>query len=98
MILTAVLALAVFCVFAFKAKTEQVRGAADLVALSAAEDPDNACARAKQTAAANNVRLESCKETGDVFDYVVTVTVQGDFDWWGMWAIGATSHAGRLGV
>ena len=57
---------------------ERVRGAADLVAVSAAAaqaDGGDACVAASRIATANQVELRDCRTAGDLLDFVVTVTV-----------------------
>lgn len=60
------------------AAVERVRGAADLVAVSAAAaqaDGGDACVAASRIATANQVELRNCRTAGDLLDFVVTVTV-----------------------
>lgn len=77
-------------------------GAADLVALSAAasydlgEDP---CRTAADLAKANVAELESCRLSGDAFDFVVSVrvTVRAQRPWqWLPVGFTGEAHAGRL--
>ena len=83
---------------------DRARGAADLVAVSAAAEQaggGHGCRSAARLAERNGVGLVRCEVTGDSLDFVVSVTVRqavrvrlpllpnG---------VPATSHAGRLGV
>lgn len=65
---------------AYRAAHHRVQGAADLVALAGAEElrrGGDACAKAKKTAAANEVTVTECQIAGDEIDYVVQVHVSG---------------------
>ncbi|MDR1768562.1 MAG: hypothetical protein LBR32_09095 [Propionibacteriaceae bacterium] len=61
---------------------QQVRAAADLTALAAAQaqaDGGDACAQAAKTAADNDVKLDECHLTGDWIDFVADVSVSRKF-------------------
>ena len=78
--------------------TQQVRSAADLVALSAAAaqaDGGGACTAAGQLARANRVVLTDCQTAGDLLDFAVSVTVVAPPDSLpGMLGFTTQSHAG----
>lgn len=60
------------------AAAERVRGAADLVAVSAAAEyasGSDACLAAARIATANRVELRECSVVGDELDFAVTVVV-----------------------
>lgn len=96
--------VAALVVATFLAAADRARGAADLVALSAAAEQaraGNGCRTAGRLAELNGVELIRCAGRGDSLDFVVSVTVRQPV------ALGlpllpdglvATSHAGRRGV
>jgi len=102
-----VLALALVAsavVATYVAVVHHARAAADLVALSGAaarSRGESACRAAGVAASRNGVRLTTCREQGDSLDFVVTVTVEQRVtvpspvlpD-----TVGASAHAGRLGL
>lgn len=94
----AALATVVVC---YLMAAERARGAADLVALSAAtvyESGRDPCLAARDAARANGVVLDSCEVTGDSLDLVVTATVRVSVGVPGLPAdVTATSYAGWLG-
>ncbi len=99
-----VVAAGLLVVAGYVAAVHHARAAADLAALSGASaraQGQDVCRAAGVVAARNGVRLAGCRERGDSFDFVVTVTVEqalsvpspvlpGSVD--------ATAHAGRLGL
>lgn len=101
-LLLAGIAVAVVLVLATAiAGWQRVRGAADLVALSAAvayADGGNACRAAADIAAENQVELRRCVLAGDLLDFAVTVEVgvAADPDTLLPTDLVATSHAGAL--
>lgn len=97
-------AVAVLVVATFLVAADRARGAADLVALSAAAELARAgdgCRTAAGVAELNGVGLVRCASSGDPFDFAVSVTIRQPValnlpllpD-----AMLATSHAGRRGV
>ena len=95
---------AILVVGGYLVAADHARGAADLVAVSAAAkvvQRGDACRAAGEIAHRNGVSLERCTVRGDSLDFVVSVTVRRPVrlrlpllpD-----AVPATSHAGRLGV
>lgn len=88
----------------FIAAAHAARGAADLVALSAAAkyaEGQDACSVARRLAGSNRVRLTSCRVTGDSLDFVVAVTVEQPYRVWVPvlpQQVSATAYAGRLGI
>lgn len=97
-------AAAILVVGAYVVAADHARGAADLVAISAAAkvtQRGDGCRAAGDIARRNGVALARCTVRGDRFDFVVSVTVRQPVrlrlpllpD-----AVRATSHAGRLGV
>jgi secretion/DNA translocation related TadE-like protein len=102
-LLTAV-AGAILVVAGYLVAADHARGAADLVAISAAAkvaQRGDGCRAAAEIAHRNGVSLARCTVRGDSLDFVVSVTVRQPVrvrlpllpD-----AVPATSHAGRLGV
>lgn len=97
-------AASVLVVAAFLAVADRARGAADLVALSAAAEQSrggDGCQVARQFAELNGVRLTRCTVGGDSLDFVVSVTIRQPIDLQLPLlprAVPATSHAGRLGI
>lgn len=97
-------AVVVLVVATFLVAADRARGAADLVALSAAAEQaraGNGCRAAAGVAELNGVGLVRCASKGDPFDFVVSVTIRQPV------ALNlpllpdgmlATSHAGRRGV
>ena len=85
----------------YGAATQRARGAADLVALSAATTYERGldpCQQAWRTARENDVVLASCEVVGDALDLVVTASVEVPVGVPGLpAAVTATSHAGWLG-
>jgi len=100
LLLTGLLAV----VIGYLAAQNDARGAADLVALSAAAERvrgTDACLAAKATASANRVSVVSCRVVGDSLDFVVSVTVARtvDFDVAVLpRRVLASAKAGRLGL
>jgi len=103
-VLLMVVAAAILVIGAYLVAADHARGAADLVAISAAAkvaQRGDGCRAAADIAHRNGVSLARCTVRGDSLDFVVSVTV---------WqpvrlrlpllpdAVPATSHAGRLGV
>ena len=97
-------AAAILVIGAYLVAADHARGAADLVAISAAakvEQRSDGCAAAADVAHRNGVSLVRCAVRGDSLDFVVSVTVRQSVrvglpvlpD-----GVSATSHAGRLGV
>jgi len=95
---------AVLLVASYLVAADYARGAADLVAISAAArvaQRGNGCTAAENVAQHNGVALVRCTARGDSLDFVVSVTVRRPVtvglpllpD-----GVSATSHAGRLGV
>ena len=86
------------------AAAHHARAAADLAALSGASaraQGQDACRAAGAVAARNGVRLVGCRERGDSFDFVVTVTVEQQVSVPSPvlpGSVGASAHAGRLGL
>lgn len=99
-----VVSAALLVVAGYVLAAHRARAAADLVALSGAAAVargEDGCHAAAMAAAGNGVRLAHCRERGDSFDFVVSVTVvravlapsavlPGSVD--------ATAHAGKLGL
>ena len=97
-------AAAILVVGSYLVAADHARGAADLVASSAAArvaQRGDGCAAAASIAHRNGVVLARCTVRGDTLDFVVSVTVRRPV------RVGlpllpdgasATSHAGRLGV
>ncbi|HEY3338857.1 MAG TPA: Rv3654c family TadE-like protein [Propionicimonas sp.] len=97
-------AAAILVVGSYLVAADHARGAADLVAISAAGRVarwGDGCATAANVARRNGVVLVRCAVRGDSLDFVVSVTVRQSV------RVGlpllpdgasATSHAGRLGV
>ena len=97
-------AAAILVVGSYLVAADHARGAADLVAISAAArvaQRGDGCAAAARVAHRNGVALVRCTVRGDTLDFVVSVTVRRPV------RVGlpllpdgasATSHAGRLGV
>ena len=83
---------------------DRARGAADLVAVSAAAEQaggGHGCRSAERLAERNGVELVRCVVAGDSLDFVVSVTVRQPFRVRLPLlpsGVPATSHAGRLGV
>jgi secretion/DNA translocation related TadE-like protein len=77
-----------------------VSGAADLVALSAANAQRDAlppCQAAKEVALENQVELIDCTTSGDAFDFAVSVTVGQRLAIFGNdFPVSQTAHAGWL--
>lgn len=101
--LTAV-AVVILVIGGYLVAADRARGAADLVALSAASDRaggGDGCRVAAGAARENGVLLVSCRISGDSLDFVIRVTVRQPVraglpllpD-----GVPATSVAGRLGV
>jgi secretion/DNA translocation related TadE-like protein len=97
-------AAALLVIGGYLVAADHARGAADLVAISAAAkvaQRDDGCRAAAEIAHRNGVSLARCTVRGDSLDFVVSVTVRQPVrlrlpllpD-----AVPATSHAGRLGV
>jgi secretion/DNA translocation related TadE-like protein len=95
---------AALVVAAYLAAAGRARGAADLVAVSAAAEQvrrNDGCRVAGQVAELNKVRLARCAVSGDSLDFVVSVVIRQPValrvpllpD-----GVLATSHAGRLGI
>ncbi len=99
-VLLAVAASILLLAGAALAGIQQVRSAADLVALSAAAAQAGGaepCAAADQFAVANQVELRECRVAGDLLDFVVTVTVAAPPDSLpGRLGFTTRSHAGWL--
>ena len=99
-----VVAAAILVIGAYLAAAGHARGAADLVAISAAAkvaQHSDGCAAAADMARSNGVSLVRCAVRGDSLDFVVSVTVRQSV------RVGlpllpergsATAHAGRQGV
>jgi secretion/DNA translocation related TadE-like protein len=67
------------CVAGYLVAGHRARSAADLAALSGASAfaaGKDACGAAQQNALRNDARVVSCKQVGDLVDYVVTVRIQ----------------------
>lgn len=100
----AVIAGTLALISSYLAAAHAARGAADLVALSAAADQvrgREACSTARRLAQSNQVRLVSCRVTGDSLDFVVTVTVERTLPVLLPSLPGgvrATANAGRVGM
>ena len=83
---------------------DEARGAADLVALSAAADRvrgADACRAARSTASANQVVVTGCHVVGDSLDFVVVVTVARSVRFGAPvlpQRVQATARAGRTGL
>lgn len=97
-------AAAILVVGGYLVAADHARGAADLVAISAAAkvaQRGDGCRAAADVAHRNGVSLVRCTVRGDSLDFVVSVTVRQPVrlglpllpD-----GVPATSHAGRLGV
>jgi len=97
-------AAAILVIGAYLVAADHARGAADLVAISAAAkvaQRGDGCAAAADVAHRNGVGLGHCAVRGDSLDFVVSVTVRQSVrvglplmpD-----GVSATSYAGRLGV
>jgi len=95
---------AILVVGGYLVAADRARGAADLVAVSAAAEQaglGQGCRVAASVARLNGVQLMRCLVEGDSLDFVVSVTVRQPVrtrlpllpD-----GVPATSHAGRLGV
>jgi secretion/DNA translocation related TadE-like protein len=95
---------AILVIAAYLVAADRARGAADLVAVSAAAGRaggGDACRTAAALAQLNGVGLERCEVGGDSLDFVVRVTVRQPArlrlpllpD-----GVSVTSQAGRLGV
>lgn len=91
-------------VVGYFAALHAARGAADLVALSAAAERvrgADACRAARNAAVANQVLVISCRVTGDSLDFVVSVTVARAVDLNVPLLprqVRASANAGRLGL
>ncbi|MCA0296732.1 MAG: flp pilus-assembly TadE/G-like family protein [Actinobacteria bacterium] len=100
----AMVAAVVLVLAGYVAASHHVRAAADLVALSGAGQRTrggDACRSAAGVAAANRVRIVSCRVQGDELDFVVTVTVAAQVSAPSVLLPGevtATAHAGRIGL
>ena len=99
LLLTAMVAIVAGYVVAAHA----ARGAADLVALSAAAEQSRggrACAVAGRIAQANRVRLVECRVRGDSLDFVVSVTLARPVAGLPLLPdqVLGTARAGRLGL
>jgi secretion/DNA translocation related TadE-like protein len=103
-VLLMAVAAAILVVGAYLVAADHARGAADLVAISAAAtvaQRGDGCRAAADIARRNGVSLAHCTVRGDSLDFVVSVTVRQSVrlrlpllpD-----AVPVTSHAGRLGV
>ena len=103
-VLLMAVAAAILVVGGYLVAADHARGAADLVAISAAAkvaQRGDGCRAAAEIAHRNGVSLARCTVRGDSLDFVVSVTVRQPVrlrlpllpD-----AVPATSHAGRLGV
>lgn len=103
-VLLMAVAAALLVIGGYLVAADHARGAADLVAISAAAkvaQRDDGCRAAAEIAHRNGVSLARCTVRGDSLDFVVSVTVRQPVrvrlpllpD-----AVPATSHAGRLGV
>jgi secretion/DNA translocation related TadE-like protein len=97
-------AAAILVVGSYLVAADHARGAADLVAISAAASlaqRGDGCRAAAGVAGRNGVSLARCAVRGDSLDFVVSVTVRRPVrvllpllpD-----GVAATSYAGRLGV
>ncbi len=101
-LLVVVGALAV--VIGYLAALNEARGAADLVALSAAAERvrgADACRAARSTASANQVAVTGCRVVGDTLDFVVVVTVARSVRFGAPvlpQRVQATARAGRTGL
>jgi secretion/DNA translocation related TadE-like protein len=81
-------------IIGFAVHVQQLRQAADLVAISAAEQ---GCSAGEKVASANNVDLAECSSHGDVFDYVVAVEVRSKFQLFGFrLPLAEVAYAGQL--
>ena len=99
-----VVAAAILVIGAYLVAADHARGAADLVAISAAAkvaQRSDGCAAAADVAHRNGVSLVRCAVRGDSLDFVVSVTVRQSVRL-GLpllpEGVSATAHAGRLGV
>lgn len=96
--LLAVAAAGLLLIGAAVTAIQQVRSAADLVAVSAASAQaggDRPCAAAARIAVANQVELRDCQAAGDLIDFAVTVTVAAPPDSLpGRFGFTTRSHAG----
>ena len=70
----------------------QAQAAADLAALAAASDLDDACGRAAEVAGANRAALEDCRVDGD--EVTVSVSVAGPRVPWREVRVAAEARAG----
>jgi secretion/DNA translocation related TadE-like protein len=78
----------------YAAAVQQLRQAADLVAVSAA---DQGCSVADRVAADNHAAVKACTVHGDVFDYVVWVEVESRFELFGFGTrLTESAYAGEL--
>ncbi len=95
---------AILVVAGYLVAADQARGAADLVAISAAArvaQRGDGCSTAAAVAHSNGVAVVRCVVRGDSLDFVVSVTVRRSVrvglpllpD-----GVSVTSHAGRVGV
>ncbi len=103
-VLLMAVAAAILVIGGYLVAADHARGAADLVAISAAAkvaQRGDGCRAAAEIAHRNGVSLARCTVRGDSLDFVVSVTVRQPVrlrlpllpdD------VPATSHAGRLGV
>ncbi len=99
-----VVAAAILVIGAYLVAADHARGAADLVAISAAAkvaQRTDGCAAAADVAHRNGVSLVRCAVRGDSLDFVVSITVRQSVRV-GLpvlpEGVSATAHAGRLGV
>lgn len=102
-VLVAVATMVAAILLRYVAAAHELRGAADLVAVSAAtawREGGDACGAARRVALANHVTVEQCVIAGDAIEYVVTIRVGADTTapWPGLPThVQAVAHAGVVG-